>query len=356
MQMKITEFAKNMPESVDAVMILSEENRLYFTGFASSDGCLLIKKDRAVFFTDSRYIEAAAKAITGCEVRETDDFTVQFTQLLESWDVKRVGIESEKLTVSRFAQYQSRFSPVVFVADGEIDSLITAMRSVKSEEELACIETAQKIAEDAFAHIVNFIAVGRTEREVALELDFYMLRHGAEAVSFETIAVSGANSSMPHGVPSQKKLAKGDLLTLDFGAVYRGYHSDMTRTVAIGCADDEQRAVYELVLAAQQTCLAGLREGLSGVDADALAREVIQNSGYGAFFSHGTGHGVGIEIHESPNLSPRSVAALVCGNVVTVEPGIYLPGRFGVRIEDMAVITKDSCRNLTSAPKELLIL
>jgi Xaa-Pro aminopeptidase len=353
---KITEFAKNMPESVDAVMILSEENRLYFTGFPSSDGCLLIARDRAVFFTDSRYIEAAAKSIAGCEIRESGDFTMQFTQLLAEWGVSRVGIEAERLTVSRFVQYQSRFSPVDFVADGEVDRLISAMRSVKSEEELACIETAQKIAEDAFAHILGFIAVGKTEREIALELDFYMLRRGAEAVSFETIAVSGANSSMPHGVPSQKKLAKGDLLTMDFGAVYKGYHSDMTRTVAIGCVDGGQREVYDIVLAAQKACLAGLREGLSCVDADALAREQIQNSGYGDNFSHGTGHGVGIEIHESPNLSPRSVATLARGNVVTVEPGIYLPGRFGVRIEDMAFITEGGCRNLTAAPKELLVL
>ena len=203
---------------------------------------------------------------------------------------------------------------------------------------------------------MKFIKVGVTEKEIALELDFYMLSHGAEAVSFETIAVSGKNSSMPHGVPTDKKIENGDFITMDFGAVYNGYHSDMTRTVIVGEPTEKQKEVYETVLKAQTEALAVLKAGVSGVDADKAARDIIDAKGYKENFGHGTGHGVGIEIHESPNLSPYSKAILETGNIVTVEPGIYIPDEFGVRIEDMALITEDGYINLTSCEKELIIL
>lgn len=354
--MKIKSFSRQIPESVDGVLLLSRENRLYFTGFASSAGCLLITKNEAVFFTDSRYIEAATNQIKNCDVIESRDFKSQLTDILNKQGIKKIAVESEKLTLAQFEKYKSDFPFAEFSANKEVDKLISSMRAVKTKDELECIKKAQRIAEAAFNHILDFISVGKTERDVALELDFFMLKNGAEALSFETIAVSGSNSSMPHGVPSSKKIQAGDFLTLDFGAVYKGYHSDMTRTVAISKVSDEQKKVYETVLAAQEKCVSGLAASLSCVRADALAREHIAQEGYADFFSHGTGHGVGIETHELPLLSPRSDSTLQVGNVVTVEPGIYLPKKFGVRIEDMIYIGEKGCENLTSSPKELIIL
>ena len=215
---------------------------------------------------------------------------------------------------------------------------------------------AQRIAEAAFEHILTFIKEGVTEKEVALELDYYMLSHGADGLSFETIAVSGKNSSKPHGVPSDKKIEKGDFVTMDFGAVVEGYHSDMTRTVAVGFVTDEQKNVYETVLKAQEAAQAAASSGVCCADVDKAARDVIENAGYGEYFNHSTGHGVGVEIHEYPRLSTVCKAILSVGNVVTDEPGIYIPEKFGVRIEDMLLITENGCENLTRAPKELIIL
>ena len=203
---------------------------------------------------------------------------------------------------------------------------------------------------------MTFIKPGVTEKQIALELDFYMLSHGAEAVSFETIAVTGAKSSMPHGVPDETVVKNGDFITMDFGAVCKGYHSDMTRTVAVGEVTEEQKTVYETVLKAQKNALSVLKKGLPCSEADKAARDIIDNAGYGDYFGHSTGHGVGVEIHENPTLAPKSTDILEIGDVVTVEPGIYLPGKFGVRIEDMALITENGYENLTSSPKELIIL
>ena len=237
-----------------------------------------------------------------------------------------------------------------------MDEAVNELRRAKNQQEKEKILAAQAIAEKAFDHALGLIREGVTEREVALTLDFFMLRNGAEAVSFETIAVSGKNSSMPHGVPSNKKIEKGDFLTLDFGAVVDGYHSDMTRTVAIGEVSSKQAEIYETVLKAQLASLETLRAGVSCKEADAAARDIIVSAGYGEFFGHGTGHGVGIEIHEQPRLSPKSSQTLIAGDVVTVEPGIYLPGEFGVRIEDMAFITENGFENLTKSPKSLIII
>lgn len=236
------------------------------------------------------------------------------------------------------------------------DKIIDSFRAVKSDEEIENICKAQRIAEAALKHILGFIKIGVTEKEIALELDHYMLSHGAEALSFETIAISGANTSKPHGVPTEKKIEDGDFVTMDYGAVVNGYHSDMTRTVAVGHVSDEQKKIYDIVLKAQLASLEILRSGLKRSDGDKAARDVITEAGYGEFFRHSTGHGVGIEIHEKPNLSPKSVTTLRAGNIVTVEPGIYIPGKFGVRIEDMALITENGCQNLTNAAKELVIL
>ncbi len=349
---------KELPADIDAALIITPQNRRYFTSFDSSDGFLLVTRSGSVFYTDSRYIEAAEKTVKNCDVIEGREVWKQIKDYLTAANAKNIAIEASGITVSQFNNLKNNknLSSFELICDGRLDSIINALRSVKTPEDVNKIRRAQEIAEKGFLHMLDFIKKGMTEREIRLELDFFMLKNGAEALSFDTIAVSGVNSSMPHGVPTDKKIEDGDFLTLDFGAVFDGYHSDMTRTVAIGRVSDEQRYVYDVVLKAQEAALGVLKDGLSCSQADKAARDIIAESGFGDFFGHGTGHGVGIEIHELPNLSPKSASVLVSGNIVTVEPGIYLPGKFGVRIEDMALITKNGCENLTSAEKSLIII
>lgn len=337
-------------------LIISPENRKYFTGFDSSDGFLIVSSNRSVFITDGRYIEAAEKQISNCEVKLLGKTYPQIAEILRETECRHLLVESTRMTVSTYNSLKGVLKNISISTDTTLDSLINTIRSVKTENEVESIIKAQRITEDAFNHILKFINVGVTEKEIALELDFYMLRHGGEALSFETIAVSGKNSSMPHGVPSDKKVENGDFITMDFGTVVNGYHSDMTRTVAVGFATDEMKNVYDTVLKAQITCLNNIKAGVSCKDGDEFARKVIRDANYGQYFTHSTGHGVGVEIHEFPNLSPASQSILQAGNIVTVEPGIYIPEKFGVRIEDMALITESGCQNLTNAPKELIIL
>ncbi len=346
-------FLKNDNE---AIFISSPESRRYFTDFPSSDGFLLVTKNDAVFFTDSRYTEAAQKEITACPTHLLTKLSLEPNNFLKENNIKKVYIEWENMTFSLADSIKNAFSETEVEPSKKLSELIGDLRSVKTEKETEKIIKAQKIAEEAFRHILTFIKPGVTEKEIALELDFYMLSHGAEALSFETIAVTGAKTSMPHGVPDNTVVKSGDFITMDFGAVYEGYHSDMTRTVAVGTVSEKQKDIYNIVLNAQETALSVLKSGLSCADADKTARDIIASAGYGEFFGHGTGHGVGIEIHEAPNLSPRSEAILKPGNIVTVEPGIYIPGEFGVRIEDMALITENGYENLTHTPKELIIL
>ena len=353
---KINSLQKILKGSHEAILIHSPENRRYFTGFPSSDGYLVVTKDDAVLFTDSRYIEAAQKDISLCRAQLLTQLSKEVKIFLEENRIEKIYTETERLSVALLSQFRKIFSPIRVVPSKRLETAINNMRSVKVFSEIECIKKAQSIAEDAFDHILSFIRPGVTEKRIALELDFYMLSHGAEALSFETIAVTGKKTSMPHGVPDDTVVESGDFITMDFGAVYKGYHSDMTRTVAVGEVSAEQRKIYEIVLSAQKASLEILKKGVSCKEADKVARDIIKNAGYGDYFGHGTGHGVGIEIHEAPNLSPRSDAILQVGNVVTVEPGIYIPDKFGVRIEDMALITEDGYENLTHTPKELIIL
>ncbi len=342
-------------ENNQAFLISSPENRRYLTGFESSDGYLLVTKNEAIFLIDSRYIEAAQSIITECsEITLLTSLSAQLREYAEKLGIEKLFTESERLSVSEFKRF-CEIIPCECVAE-RADDEIDALRREKNSEEKGKILEAQAIAEKAFDYVLGFIKEGVTEREIALTLDFFMLKNGAQAISFETIAVSGKNSSMPHGVPSDKKTEKGDFITMDFGAVVDGYHSDMTRTVAVGAVSSKQAQVYETVLSAQEKCLESLKAGVTCKDADAAARDVIKSAGYGDFFGHGTGHGVGIEIHEAPRLSPKSGQTLKIGDVVTVEPGIYLPGEFGVRIEDMAYITENGFENMTKSEKSLIIL
>lgn len=350
---KLQEFLKS---SHEAILIHSPENRRYFTDFPSTDGYLIVTKTDAVFFTDSRYIEAAQKSVKFCRAQLLTRLSNEVKMFFGENNIEKIYTETERLSVSLLSQFKKVFSPVKITPSIRLENKINELRMVKTPEEIQCIKKAQQIAEDAFEHILTFIRPGVTEKRIALELDFYILSHGAEALSFETIAVTGKKTSMPHGVPDDTVVEIGDFVTMDFGAVYKGYHSDMTRTVAVGEISAEQRKIYEIVLSAQRASLEILKSGVSCKVADKAARDIITNAGYGDYFGHGTGHGVGIEIHELPNLSPRSDTILQIGNIVTVEPGIYIPNKFGVRIEDMALITENGYENLTNTPKELIIL
>lgn len=339
-----------------AALIISPENRRYFTSFPSSDGFLIVSADKAVFITDGRYIEAAEKSAKNCDVVLQKRIFPQIAEILSDMKCGHLLVEASRMTLDFYNSLKGSAKNIAIHTDTCLDNIINALRSVKTEKELECIKAAQKITDDAFTHICGFIKEGITEREIGLELDFYMLSHGGQALSFETIAVSGQNTSMPHGVPSDKKVCKGDFITMDFGTVVGGYHSDMTRTVALSFATDEMKRVYETVKKAQSACIKGLCAGLLGLEGDALARNVIEGADFGEYFTHGTGHGVGIEIHEFPNLNKANNIPLVTGQIVTVEPGIYIPNKFGVRIEDMVYITENGCEDLTRSEKELIIL
>lgn len=340
-----------------AALIMSEENISYFTAFHSTNGYLVVTKEKSYFLTDSRYIEAAQNKITTCdEILLLKNMKVDIAALLRKLGINTLHLECERTTVSRCLEITKAMEFAEIICDGELDKAIDEIRIIKNQQQVDLIVKAQRIAEKAFDHILGFISVGKTEKEVALELEYFMLKNGADALSFETIAVSGKNSSLPHGVPSDKKIERGDFITMDYGATVGFYHSDMTRTVAVGEVSSKQAEVYETVLASQLAGLEKIRAGVHCRDVDEASRELIRNAGYGEYFGHGLGHGVGVEIHEKPTLNPSSSEILVPGHIVTVEPGIYLPGEFGVRIEDMALVTDEGCINLTNCEKKLIVL
>ena len=340
-----------------AGLITNPINRRYCTGFPSSAGTLLLCNDEALFLADSRYIEAAKQAITSVPVEEQTDRSEQITAFCKRHKIRRLLIETDHTTLSEHVRLRKVLPKLHIERDGLLSKELARLRLHKSPEEIECIEQAQRIAEVALTHILeHHLKAGVTERELAIEIDFYMLRHGAEAISFETIVVAGENGANPHGVPGDRPLQRGDLVTMDFGAVVNGMHSDMTRTVAVGTCSDEARAVYETVLRAQEEALQTAAPGLFGEELDAAARDFITEAGYGEYFRHGTGHGVGYDVHEAPSAGPKSKDILTPGMVVTVEPGIYIPGKHGVRIEDMILITGAGCENLTQAGKELIVV
>lgn len=354
--MKVDELVRNLPADIDGIIIESFENRRYFTGFPSSAGLLFLSKKGSVFLTDFRYIEAAKKTINCCEVTELKKLEDQLPELAKKFDCKKLAFETDRLTVARAKRLSRILGDISLSESGRGARLINGLREIKTKEEDQKVKKAQRIAEKAFEYILTFIKVGKSEKEVALELDYFMLKNGAEALSFDTIVAGGKNSSKPHAVPGDYRLKSGDFITIDFGALYEGYHSDMTRTLALGSVDGKKQEVYQTVLAAQIAGLKALKPALACQAADRVCRYIIEKAGYGENFGHGTGHGVGIEIHEGPTLSPLGKGELKAGHLVTVEPGIYLPGAFGVRIEDMALITEEGAENLTKTHKELLVL
>ncbi|MBO5203510.1 MAG: aminopeptidase P family protein [Clostridia bacterium] len=341
----------------DAAIISSELNIRYLCGFDYTDGYLLIFPHKAYLLADFRYIEAARACVKDFEVIMPDcDMLTALYELLRQGGALTVSIEDASLSCAQFTKMSEKMSGIT-LATGASEMLRT-QRAVKLPYELELIDKAQRITDAAFEHILGFISPSVTERDVALELEFFMRRMGAESTAFDTIAVSGKSSSLPHGVPADKKLSHG-FLTMDFGAKYMGYCSDMTRTVVIGKADDEMKKVYNTVLSAQRAALEKIHERILCREADRIARDIITDAGFGKCFGHSLGHGVGMYIHESPSLSQRADGdSVLCrGNVVTVEPGIYLEGKYGCRIEDMIAIDESgNVLNFTQSPKELLEL
>lgn len=355
MQNRIRKIIENLPQNT-AALVTGAAARRYLTGFSSSAGVVVVTPSGGFFFTDFRYIEKAQKTVKSCTVVESKKTAEQVGELLKNLGVKNLLVETRNLTLSDLSNWQTKLPEIEISKEDTLDQQLMRMRAVKEEAELQNIRAAQSITDAAFSHILTVIKEGKTEREIALELEFFLRKNGSEGVAFDTIAVSGKNSSLPHGVPTEKPLQKGDFLTMDFGAVVNGYCSDMTRTVAIGAVDEEQKRVYETVLEAQTAAFEVLRADVSGKAVDRAARDVIAAAGYGEAFGHSLGHSVGLEIHESPVASPSTEERLCEGTVITVEPGIYLPERFGVRIEDMVFVTREGYENLTQSPKELIIL
>ncbi len=352
--MKLAAMAK--AQNCDGVLITEGENLCYATGFVGLEGMVLVTADgKGWCFTDSRYIEAAEKAIApwGYQVVQPDaGYPECARQICEEQGLKSLLFEDQAMTVSLFNRYEAALEARL-VAAGEAFS---ELREVKEEIEVERITAAQRIAEQALQEILPLIRPGAVEREVAAELDYRMARLGSTGVSFPTIFVSGAKSSLPHGTPGDKKIEAGDFVTIDFGAMVGGYHSDMTRTFAVGYATDEMKKVYDTVLRAQLAGIEALAEGVPGSQVDKAARDIIEQAGYGPYFGHGLGHSLGLNIHESPRASKAYHRPFVRGNIITIEPGIYLPGKFGVRIEDMVYLGADGKRNLTAFPKELCVL
>ena len=338
-------------KGLEAAWIVSPENTRYLTGFAG-EGSLFVAKDGCVILTDFRYIEQAARESPGIPVvRTSGDVKVEeaLKSLIGERSLKAVAIERNLVTLDQFDKLPEGVEYPTFGGIAE------SLRRVKDEEELASIRKASEIACQAFDEMLLVIKAGMTEKEVAMELNNRMLRLGSERPAFDTIACAGVNGSLPHAVPSDHVLAEGELLTLDFGAQVNGYKTDMTRTVAIGQISEELHAVYNAVLDAQQMALEAVREGASCREVDKIARDYL-DARYPGAFGHGLGHSVGLFIHEQPSFSARSEDALVAGNVMTVEPGVYLPGIGGCRIEDSVIVTADGYENLITAPKALIVL
>ena len=342
-------------DGLDAILLTSEANCYYATGFMG-EGIALVTRRGSWYFTDSRYTEAADKAIGNAavirEVSREKPFSVLINEALAEAGAEKAGFEEQRMTVAEHTVYSEKLHCTLTPAS----SLMTELRGSKDEEELSCMTAAQRIAEGALEQILKEIRPGMTEKEIAARLNYLMVSAGAEKTSFDTIVASGPNGSMPHAVPGMRKVREGDFITMDFGCVYKGYCSDMTRTVALGRPSDEMRNVYDIVLQAQLAGIAAAKAGVTGAAIDGAARKVIQDAGYGAYFGHSFGHSLGIDIHEAPNAAPGNDKPMPDGAVVSAEPGIYLPGKFGVRIEDVMILRPDGAQVITKAPKALLVL
>ena len=342
-------------DKADGLLLTSRYSRHYGAEFDIAEGVAVVSAKGCRYFTDSRYIESAQNGIKGFEVIMTDrehPFTKLINTAIEEFGITTLGYEENYLTVAEYQLYEKKLNAKLVPMHAEI----SGFRSVKEDWELDNMRKAQAIADKAFAEICTRIKAGMTEKELQAELIYCLYKNGGEGLSFDPIVVSGPNTSLPHGVATDRVIQAGDFVTMDFGVLYNGYCSDMTRTVAVGFATEEMKKIYETVLQAQLAGIAATRAGVTGKEIDGAARKVISDAGYGEFFGHGYGHSLGLEVHESPSPNAANDNPMPAGAVASAEPGIYLPGKFGVRIEDVVIFTADGCENITKSPKNLIIV
>lgn len=340
--------------NIDGFIVTKEQNWRYLSGFTGSNALLIFNSTDNYLITDFRYLEQAAVQASDFHIiRPQTIIEDALVEQLTKFGVKRVGFEDDSLSYHTFKSYQNKLSGIELVP---LHQQVEKIRWIKDQSEINAIKKAAEITDQAFAHILDYIKPGVKESQIALELEYFMRRQGAEKPAFDTIVASGPRAALPHGVASDKKIAAGEFIVMDFGAVYGGYHSDMTRTVAVGQPDPEQAEIYRIVLDAQKTALRSIKPGVRCAAVDAAARDLITAVGYGTNFGHGLGHSVGLEIHEKPVFAPKDDTLLEPGMVLTVEPGIYLAGKFGVRIEDLVLVSPDGCEILSKSPKQLIVL
>ena len=349
--------AKLTENNLDALLIFDEKNQRFAAGFPFTDGAVIVAREKAWLLTDSRYIEAAEKAAGECAEVQMFDRQHPLMGLIKAAlaeaGAEKLGAEEESLSHGRWANLEKLLGLELQPAQ----ELLRTLRASKTEEEIRSMIAAQRISEKALEEVLPIIQPGMTEREVMAELVYHMLKNGSEGNSFDPIVVTGANTSMPHGVPGDTVIRAGDFITMDFGSLKNGYCSDMTRTVAVGYATEEMKNVYDVVLKAQLAGIAAARSGVLGKEIDAAARKVITEAGYGPYFGHGFGHSLGLDIHEPPFAGPTGSVPMAENDLCSAEPGIYLPGKFGVRIEDVMIIRATGAEVITRAPKtELIVL
>jgi Xaa-Pro aminopeptidase len=339
---------------IDGLLLTAPRSLRYITGFSGSNGCALVGEDEAVFITDFRYKLQAQDQVKGFQRRMAKDELFKDLAELDWFGKKRrLGLESTHVSLQQMQQLRELLPPTELVP---VKELVEEIGLVKEKGEIEYIRQAVGISDGVFGEIVDFLRPGLSEVEVCAEIEYRMRKEGSERLPFDAIVVSGARSALPHGQPAQKRLQRGDLVTMDYGARVGGYCSDFTRTVVLGQASEQQREIYQVCLRAQEGAEAAAKAGMTAVELDGVARQIIADAGYGDNFGHGLGHGLGLEVHEGPRLSPKGQGRLESGMVVTIEPGIYLPQVGGVRIEDVVVIREEGCEVLTQAPKDFLQL
>lgn len=351
----IARLSELLSDENHGALITSDVSRRYFCGFKSSAGVILVTKEQSYLIIDSRYYDKACERVTDCAVILMEDMRSQLMDLMIKHNIRKLSVENAYMTLREFEEYKEKLFYAELDNSSWLSDRISGMRVIKSRDEVELIIKAQRIAESAFERLLERMRKGMTEKQVAALLNYYMMDCGADDLSFETIAASGINSASPHAVPTDKPLQDGEFLTLDFGAVVDGYHSDMTRTLVIGEPTPEMEELYNAVFYANLDGLKAIRADIGGKVVDSVARSTLQGwGGYDKYFGHGLGHGVGLEIHEAPTLSRKSTSMLHEGMIVTVEPGAYISGKYGVRIEDMVLVTENGCENLTITTKKLI--
>ena len=348
--MRLKQLRCVLPEQeVDAILVSKPENRRYLSGFTGSAGHLLISAADTVLATDFRYYEQVGREAPEFELVKIEKTLKDVLRsLLPGRGIARLGFESQHVTQDQYATWADATEGVEWVP---LKDTVETLRAMKDEHEIEALRRSAALTDAAFAHMQEVIEPGMTEREVAWIIEAFMRTHGATRVAFDLIVAAGANGALPHAKAGDHVIQAGEPIVFDIGCVVDGYASDMTRTISLGQPSSKYLEVWDIVLRAQETAEAGIRAGVSGVEADALARDVIVDAGYGDFFGHGLGHGVGLAVHEGPNASPRSTDTLETGMALTVEPGIYLPGEFGVRIEDLVIIREEGIEILSGTPK-----